>query len=276
MQQGLLVTVLMFFTLSFAQAEDYEDCSWKCKKIPPLSKSYELWGEAEYTELPASQFNILVWNLYKGREDDFENEFDDFMSQADIAFLQEATTDRDMQRAYDNTMGAEYHLAISFLMKDDIATGVVTSSRAQAEISQPLRTDHREPFSKSPKMNLVNRFALDNGQKLLVINIHGINFRDKQALQAQYELAKPYMVSHIGPIIFAGDFNTKKDSKLEMTDEWMGQFGMKRITFHNDDRKKKLDNVYYRGLRVNHKQLHEDVKGSDHPAITVQFSAENK
>tara|TARA_B100000749_G_scaffold280875_1_gene279615 strand:- start:61105 stop:61929 length:825 start_codon:yes stop_codon:yes gene_type:complete len=273
MQLRNLILIATFLISPFAIGSEYEDCSWKCKKIPPLSESYEFWGSPQSTHLDANSINLLVWNVYKGREDQFEREFTEFMDRADIAVLQEATLSSQMSDTYNKTQGVEFHLAVSFLMKRNVPTGNITTSRAITEIAQPLRTVDREPFSKSPKMNLVTRYSLSNGQKLLVINIHGINFRDTDRLKAQIELAKSYMDAHDGPIVYAGDFNTKNEEKLEMADRWMESYGMERLKFDGDNRRKKLDNVYFRGLEVRDKQLLTNVEGSDHPAITVEFLA---
>ncbi|MEZ4871024.1 MAG: hypothetical protein R2827_02020 [Bdellovibrionales bacterium] len=51
-------------------------------------------------------------------------------------------------------------------------------------------------------------------------------------------LARPCLESHEGAVLFAGDFNTKNTKKLDMTDQWMAQFGLRRVIFPEDSRKR--------------------------------------
>jgi endonuclease/exonuclease/phosphatase (EEP) superfamily protein YafD len=76
---------------------------------------------------------------------------------------------------------------------------------------------------------------------------------------------------HNGPIIFAGDFNTKNPSRVALTKRILAKAGLKQAPWENPTKKKQLDDAFTRGVTVKRARLIHDYvdKGSDHPAIEL-------
>jgi endonuclease/exonuclease/phosphatase (EEP) superfamily protein YafD len=278
--KGLL---LLSFSLLFISSQGFakkipqghEKCSWACKSIPPLSESYLQYGNATLAELPSEKLKVFIWNIYKGKKKDFLDYYPAHIQNADLALIQEyITTDQIL-----NTLVPykDQNMSVSFWMKKQRKTGVITVSSAQSLGAFVQRTVDLEPFVKSPKVNMVTYHQLkDTDQTLLSINIHGINMTATITLQRQIQLAAGHLKHHTGPVIFAGDFNTRNIERQEMVDVFMDQYNLKKVIFPNEFRgKKKLDHTYIKGLRVDNAHLYLKNKGSDHPAMYVELSLVN-
>ncbi len=271
----MLVVFLVQLSVLFAGdiPDGHQGCSFKCKSIPPMEESLIQFGEqTNQVHLP-SQVNLLVWNVYKGRKQEFEKELRDLSLGKDMLLIQEVSFDEAFVRLSEKwSLNFEHWHGISFLMKKSISTGVSNLAVANSLSVNHLRTTDLEPFSKSPKMMLASTYSWENNKKLLVINIHGINFKGWEGLKNQLDLTEELISRHEGPILFAGDFNTKNEERLSSADRYLSEYGLKRLEFENDPRKKKLDHLYTRGVEVFNSVLHLDNPGSDHPPITASLT----
>ncbi|MBD66587.1 MAG: hypothetical protein CME62_15350 [Halobacteriovoraceae bacterium] len=229
------------------------------------------------TQINPYQINVLVWNIYKGSEDTWEDSYHSLSYGQDIIITQEAFLTQKMKRVFGNS-GFNYKMAVSFEdgNYDDAATGVATASQVKPLSTFWQRSLYREPITNTPKMTLFTTYALEKMKdKLLVGNIHGINFVSTYKLKHMLIKAAEVLARHKGPAIFAGDFNTWSTSKLKAMRQVLTQVGFKPVSFANDQRKrflgKALDHVWIKDLKVRMSDAPE-VEGSDHNPMLIELS----
>jgi len=273
------VTIATFTLLSvFNVLSDpgrYEMCAFLCEKIPPIDESYIQIIETSAPALNNEDLELLVWNVYKGQKNDWNADFTSLAESADMILIQEAKLDANMMDTFSKISGFSWEMAVSFLMKNDVPTGVLTASRAIPIEVDIKRTVDREPFANTPKMILISKYRiLDKGTDLLLVNIHGINFRGMKALLRQLSQSAEFLNQHAGPVIFAGDFNTKTKAQERILDEFMETFGLQSVDWLEDNRLFRHDHIYYRGVSVDRASVRHDLASSDHPALTMVFSIE--
>ena len=276
MKLGIIISsIVIIFGIS-AQAKKtragHKKCSWGCKSIPPLTKSHLQFGEGQQEALPSSNLKILIWNIYKGRKDNFSEFYPKHIEDSHLALIQEYMMSKDVIPTIDDNR--EHNMSVSFWMKKKQETGVITISTAKAEKIAVQRTSGKEPFVKSPKTNMVAYHKLQGSDlSLLSINIHGMNMTKTIELKKQIEMASSHINAHSGPVIFAGDFNTRNEERQIMVDQFMSGHHLEKVIYPNEFRKKKkLDHVYIRGLKINNAHLYGKNMGSDHPAIVLNVS----
>lgn len=68
-------------------------------------------------------------------------------------------------------------------------------------------------------------------------------------LPAYFEVI-PLIHSHVGPVLFAGDFNTKNEERVNVLGEMLLAEGLVCVTWDNPLPGKQLDQAYVRGLKV--------------------------
>lgn len=277
MQKLLLLSLLTFSFISHSQAHAesfrYGSCSFLCDNIPDDAHVMHSMGQASLPTLNSTKLSILSWNIYKGRKPEYRKAFAAMAKGRDLIMLSEATTGSPVSDSFKAITGWEWHLAASFNMKNDIAAGTVLGSAARPSNVHYYRTKDIEPFVKSPKATILAYYAIPgSAKKLLAISIHGINWDGDEALERQLNMILPEIKAHNGPVVFAGDFNTKNPSRVALTKRILATAGLKQVPWENPIKKKQLDDAYTRGISVKRARLVHDYidKGSDHPAIDLQ------
>ena len=219
-------------------------------------------------------FSVLNWNIYKGNRETWKDDLINFTQRQDIVLLQEAVLS-DKLKDVMKDRGLSWHLNTAFYY-DDLETGVMTASRFSSGYHCALRTT--EPVIRVPKTTLISHYPLEGmPQRLLVANIHGINFTlGLEAYQSQMTSIEEILVRHNGPIILAGDFNNWSDERTQIVIDMMGRLSLKQLPYENHNRTlvfgSAIDHVFYRGLTVTSHKTHH-VTSADHNPITVTFRA---
>lgn len=274
MKKLLLLSLLTLSLIPQAQSagSDYGSCSFLCKSIPDDANVMHSMGQASLPTLNSTKLSVLSWNIYKGRKSEYKKSFAALAKNRDLIMLSEATTGSPVSDSM-KMQGYEWHLAASFNMKNDIAAGTSLGSQARPHNVHFYRTKDIEPFVKSPKATVLASYAIPgSAKKLLAISIHGINWDGDEALERQLNMILPELKAHKGPIIFAGDFNTKNASRVALAKRILGSAGLKQVPWENPIKKKQLDDAFTRGITVKRARFIHDYidKGSDHPAIDLQ------
>lgn len=217
-------------------------------------------------------FSVLNWNVYKGSRETWKDDFINFTQQQDIVLLQEALLSDELITVLESR-GLNWHLNTAFYY-DDQETGVMTASRVGSGYHCALRTT--EPFIRVPKTTLVSRYPIaGTSQRLLVANIHGINFTlGLESYRTQMMALEEILSKHDGPIVLAGDFNNWSEKRSKVLLDMMERLSLMQLPYENHNRTlvlgNAIDHVFYRGLAtVSHKTHH--VTSSDHNPITVTF-----
>ncbi|EPZ52467.1 endonuclease/exonuclease/phosphatase family protein [Bacteriovorax sp. BAL6_X] len=223
-----------------------------------------------------SLFTVTAWNMYKGKNESWREDFEVLMSESDILLGQEFSFKGKMKERLFSPEEEEIILATSFISWGKYNTGVTNISKYPALTITPLRSKVREPFIRTPKLSLASQYKLEDGRSITFINIHAINFVRKRSLKKQITQVVNYIRTTNGPVVFAGDFNTNSKSKIKMMRGILNKEGFTEVNYTGrDDRMKwlgnKLDYIWYRDLELIEARVRGDIEGSDHKPLQAIF-----
>jgi len=246
-------------------------CNFLGHELPAPNEVLSQFGNATSDAFPQT-LKVFVWNIYKGRKPAFGQEFKVLSADCNLVLLQEMALSDDLFSIYKSHFDLQWEHATNF-MKNEIRTGVGTGSSSKPLLIDFRVTDDLEPFVKLPKTIVVTEYALQGSlQNLLVLNIHGINFKGTQGLENQINQVLPLIHAHQGPVLFAGDFNTKNVERVDTLAKMLLSEGLESVVWDNPLQGKQLDQAYVRGLKVDRAHILTDVLGSDHPALLLELS----
>jgi endonuclease/exonuclease/phosphatase (EEP) superfamily protein YafD len=232
--------------------------------------------------LNPENIRVLVWNMQKSAGEDWATDFLSMTDRCDLAILQEFLLTTHSEKTYDKTRQTRWDFATAFIEKESgAAAGVATGSIANPSKVEFRRAPVNEPFTQTPKMTLITRYPLANTpngrHELLVANIHAINFRSEGSFSRQLNDLMDSLREHPGPVIFAGDFNTWSDDRMDELEKITARAGLSRVEFA-EGRKgfmgNVLDHAFVRGLRILSSTVRTDVESSDHRALEMELKFE--
>jgi endonuclease/exonuclease/phosphatase (EEP) superfamily protein YafD len=234
--------------------------------------------------LNRNSIKILSWNIAKNNYDsqwheDFQTIIQQY--QPDKIFLQEVRLCA-LKQQIPELASMGWIFAPNLIDNlHNTYSGVLTATKCDRLCSQAKITQHQEPVTKTPKVSLFVEYALDDGQTLLAVNTHLINFVDTSKFQAQIQVIEAVIAQHQGAVILSGDFNTWNLTRwlllLNMTTRlnlnpvafpWMEAQKIKRFLLSPP-----LDYIFYRGLKqksANAKVI-DSITSSDHNPLLVEF-----
>ena len=217
-------------------------------------------------------FSLLCWNVYKKNRDD--ERFGEFLQRidADLLLLQEAEF-RNGQPC--RVEGYSYDAAANITFGSS-NFGVLTASRCQALETRAYLSQTRELYFATHKSLLLSRYALGEGNSLLVVNVHAINFRENSAYKKEKERILDYLQKDTGPLIVAGDFNAWNSTRGEKLLQIADSLGLKRVPLDSGDGVKSmfgnpLDFIFYRDLELLACEVLDDGGISDHRPLLARF-----
>lgn len=267
-------------TLSTAQATQEKNCvSDRYFEVLPESESVVSFGRPQERALKPDSIKTLVWNIKKGELGPWQGEFLKYASNKDVVLVQEAYR----SPLFDATLAMfalnKWNLGISFIYrKTNIATGTMVGSYVEPTEVTVKHSIDNEPFTDTPKSITMVKYPLDGRHdELLVISVHAINFRETAPFKRHIDLAAKAIKEHMGPVIFAGDFNTWNGPRTEYLYSLMRRIGMKTVDMKNADARLKfggfpLDHGFTRGLEVKNAEVLPESRGSDHKPIMIEAS----
>ncbi|MEM6991364.1 MAG: endonuclease/exonuclease/phosphatase family protein, partial [Myxococcota bacterium] len=208
-------------------------------------------------------FTLLSWNVHKDPRALAEAQAE-FGRDAELLLLQEATGVRD-DRWPAETM------AVTFRRRSDgRPAGVLTASTVAPEAHATQLSRWVEPLARTPKSALVTVYAIADGRKLLVVNVHAVNFRRARALHEQLGSLVSVVREHAGPVIVAGDLNTWSTRRRAVASEFAKGLGL-RSAFSGPDAPR-LDAVLFRDLVLDGATRLRS-RYSDHDPLRVRWSS---
>ncbi len=245
----------------------------QASEIPPDNSTLIEKGQAEQTELQQI-FKLLVWNIQKAESGEkWQSDFQKLASQNDVLLLQEGYLNSIYEKTVNTITRFLWLFATSFIYQGH-ETGVVIGTKIKPIKTQWLRSPGREPLLNSPKMAIISKFNLAQSHlKLLVANIHGINFVSNNTFYEHISQVISALETHQGPIIFAGDFNTWNTGRLNYLKEQCERLGLSAVKFNEDPRYLPLDHIYYRNLKPQEAKVLSSINSSDHYPLTITFSS---
>jgi endonuclease/exonuclease/phosphatase (EEP) superfamily protein YafD len=238
-----------------------------------------------------SSIKMLVWNIHKeGNSRDWIEDYDKIYEdkKPDIIVLQEARLNTGLEYALHRTSKEMGWIFSPNIEERNHGTysGVLTASNAKPYEQYSITTEGLEPVVKTPKTTLITTYKLSPSNKLLlVVNVHGINMANLEEYKAQLFEIVNNISGHNGPIIFAGDFNTRNKERLSfLLRELKDKLGLETVPFAKEDKKEikrfifspiPLDHIFYSSNELEVKQDSQDVletiKSSDHKPLFVEF-----
>lgn len=213
------------------------------------------------------RIRLLSWNLHKGVDAGWQADLERLSVDRDLLFLQEflPTTQAMVHTGAAQTL----HFSRGFGR-----SGVATLSRNEALGHCGLRSP--EPWLGTPKASTVTLHALSNGQTLLAINLHGVNFSvGSGALLRQLRALEPLLQAHRGPVIFGGDINAWNNARLRTLRRFMAGHALQEVPFAPERRSHlpgllPMDYVFFRGLALQQASV-VPVTSSDHNPLLVEW-----
>jgi endonuclease/exonuclease/phosphatase (EEP) superfamily protein YafD len=236
---------------------------------------------------------IVDWNTQKGRNSQFRSDLAILIEryEPDIVFLQEARAD--LLETYQ--MGGYFAEGWSYPWPGGTTIGVMTLSKVAPLEIKPIPSKYREFCVTAPKVSLMTKLPLPNGDTLLAANVHLLAFErwGTKKLRSQLDDLKSIMADHKGPIIMAGDFNTWREKRLELVRELAKELNLQEVTefppgrttadmrlsclnwIFGIEKDLPLDRLYYRGFTDYSAEL-LPYDSSDHRAILVTLTLKPK
>ncbi|MEL6117084.1 endonuclease/exonuclease/phosphatase family protein [Photobacterium sp. SP02] len=217
------------------------------------------------------ELSITVWNIYKQQRDSWHQALVGFSADSDLVLLQEAKLTQELgQYLQESRWQVTMANAFTFL---DTPAGVMNLSRQKAEKTCAYLAV--EPWLRLPKSALLSRYPLSDGSTLTVVNLHGINFAwGVDEYRAQFAALASQIGKAEGPVIVAGDFNTWREERMAVVEEFAEQLALSEVTMDKDLRIRifgwPLDHLFYRGLRLEQAEA-PVTDASDHHPIIARF-----
>lgn len=240
--------------------------------FPPLAFSRLGQALPPGEPLPGSKvLRVMVWNIYKQQRADWLSVLQGFGKDAQLVLLQEAQTTPELVKfATANYLAADQVPALIFPQHP---SGVMTLSAAHPVYCCPLR--EREPLLRLAKSALVTVYPLFDGQLMMVVNIHAVNFSlGVDVYSKQLGPIGEQILNHLGPVIMAGDFNAWSRQRITALYRFADRMSLREVKFIDDQRRRAfgrpLDFVFYRGLKVSEASVLV-TQASDHNPLLVEF-----
>eukprot|EP00742_Colponemidia_sp_Colp-10_P005379 GILJ01005747.1.p1 GENE.GILJ01005747.1~~GILJ01005747.1.p1 ORF type:complete len:276 (-),score=27.82 GILJ01005747.1:819-1646(-) len=242
--------------------------------------------------IDGSSIKILVWNLKKQELAGMEEDLPHYGQDRDLLVLSEGYLDAFGRSIFNSLPDRTWHMGISFCYarrENSPPTGTMIASKTIPTSVKVKLSEDTEPIIKTHKCMTFATYTVNRRSgadvpassssdivSLLVISIHGVNAVSVSALDRQLAQAAMAIRAHVGPVIFAGDFNTNLAVKVTHLRALIAELDMQEVeTFRNDERKKVfgqiIDYVFSRGLRVKDAEVLAHLTSSDHKAMRVEF-----
>ncbi|WP_299934680.1 endonuclease/exonuclease/phosphatase family protein [Sulfuricurvum sp.] len=224
-----------------------------------------------------NEFGLLCWNVHK---QNLGYRFDHFLKRVledytiDLLALQEVKITSNTSSLLDS-----FHFVfapnIRFI---NHMYGVFNGSRIPEYESFSLLSSHRESMIQTRKSAIFSTYTLHNGEMLLLVNLHAINFRATKVYHKELEMIFDSIRHHHGPIILTGDFNSWNKQRISFLMKLSGSLELQNSEIEHAHLIKsfmgyKLDHIFYRGLEVVESYAIDVKKLSDHNALYARFRA---
>lgn len=214
---------------------------------------------------------VMVWNIFKQHRADWQSVLQNFGKDAHLVLLQEAQATPELVNfATRNYLAADQ---VPAFVLPQHPSGVMTLSAVHPVYCCPLR--EREPLTRLAKSALVTAYPLPQGQTLLVVNIHAVNFSlGINVYSKQLGPIGEQIHLHSGPVILAGDFNAWSRQRITALYSFARDMHLEEVSFNVDHRRKAfgrpLDFIFYRGMQVRDASVLV-TRASDHNPLRVEF-----
>lgn len=222
--------------------------------------------------LNPENISFLNWNIYKADGENWQRDLSAFAQSHNVMTIQEATLDKDFTDLLEH-YDFSWTMNTAFSFNGTVA-GVMTAAASGAIHSCGFQV--KEPIIRIPKSTLISYYAISGAdEKLLVANIHGINFTlGLDVYRDQLEQLYHAVEHHHGPMIIAGDFNSWSEERLAEVGKLVKKLHLSQLEYPINNKThvfgNAIDHVFYRQLELISNRVWQ-VSSSDHNPISVNF-----
>ncbi|MDQ1325747.1 MAG: hypothetical protein QG564_871 [Campylobacterota bacterium] len=222
------------------------------------------------------EFSVLCWNIAKLTQKSVYREFIDKLIREhdfDLLLFQEVKKNLSLEM--------ELH-DYSYILSPNIQTrkhiyGVLSAFRSSCHEDICLLSKKRELMYATHKVSLITHHILPDERRLLVVNLHAINFVHNKDFKYELDYIFDTIQNHRGAMIVAGDFNTWNRQRVEYLLEFAKKLSLQMVTFDDESNIKKvflnsIDYIFYRELNLTYSEVIDTKKISDHNPIIAKFS----
>jgi endonuclease/exonuclease/phosphatase (EEP) superfamily protein YafD len=251
-------------------------------KLIPVHQAHAIMGSAREPALNPGEIKAFVWNIKKTEEKTWRSEFIRFGQQQDLFLLQEVAKTPTFEEVAATFEDVRWDMGISFLLRywKDAPTGTMIGAKAIPSDVLIKHTIDLEPFVETPKAMTFAKYPIYGMRdELLVISVHGINITSFAAFERHMVQAKQEILKHEGPVLFAGDFNTRTKQRTRYLMGLVKELGLENVDFENGHQrmvwkftKNYLDHSFVRGLKITKAKVVGGVKGSDHKPMFLEMA----
>ena len=239
----------------------------------PIKKQDELicyQADQAPREITQKTFRLLVWNLHKGQDAGWQEALNRLAQGRDILLLQEVLNTQGLAAQYSLRFPtALYASAFAYLQQQ---SGVEILSQFAPHFY--CAGSKSEPWIRIPKVGAAMSLPLPNGQALLLVNVHLINFEiNPTSYEEQLRTLMPLISQHQGPLVLSGDFNSWNGYRAQIIRKVINEFDLEEVSFAQDHRLRflgnPLDHIFVRGLNVLNATT-EPTESSDHAPLLLE------
>ena len=239
----------------------------------PIKKQDELicyQAEQPLPEITQKTFRLLVWNLHKGQDAGWQQVLNRLAQGRDLLLLQEVLNTQELAAQYSSRFPtALYASAFAYLQQQ---SGVEILSQFAPHFY--CAGAKSEPWIRIPKVGAAMSLPLSNGQALLLVNVHLINFEiNPTTYEEQLRTLMQLVSQHQGPLVLSGDFNSWNGYRAQIIRKVINEFGLEEVSFEQDHRLRflgnPLDHIFVRGLNVLNATT-EPTESSDHAPLLLE------
>lgn len=284
MERLILILSLSFIINFDATADEKNVITNRFFKIIPESQAHVSHGSAHGREFKSNNIKAFIWNIKKAGLFNWQTEFERYGKNQDLILLQEAYQTNRFITTTSSFPGVRWDMGISFLYKryNNQATGTMIGSVVEPTEVTVKHTPDLEPVVNTPKAMTFAKYPVENKpNELLVISVHGINITSFGSFKRHMAQAENIITKHDGPVLFAGDFNTRTKGRTKYLMDLINKYGFKPVEFKNGHQRMRwkftnnyLDHSFVRGLSVKHAEVVGESNGSDHKPMFVEFSVD--
>ncbi len=282
MERFLLTMFAVFMSLSVTSAEAKRILFASQFSLIGVKDAHQVMGAPSQDEFNPKSIKVLVWNIKKGQEKGLDVDLPKFGLDRDLVLLSEGYGKPEVVKIFNSFKGFVWDFGISFLYKKDhnYPTGTLIGSKVEASEISVTHSPDLEPIILTPKAFTMGKYPIKGQKKeLLAISVHGINLADHEAFVRHMDQALHEIDRHDGPVVFAGDFNTRTKKRIDHIFQETTKRGFQSVDFVNGNKRSKgvtpyyLDWAFIRGLKVKNPKV-TTVKSSDHMPMQLEVAVE--
>ncbi|MGE3608424.1 MAG: endonuclease/exonuclease/phosphatase family protein [Bacteriovoracaceae bacterium] len=278
-----ILTIIFILTLAF---NNNASASLFAKNFihVPIENAHDILGRSFAQNLNPNSIKVFCWNIKKAEMPAWQNEFKKYGNASDLILIQEAYRNQLFNQTIQSFEDMRWDMAVSFLYRKDhnTASGTMIGSKVEPTEVLVKQTVDFEPVVHTPKTMTIAKYPIEGlNSELLVISIHGINITRFETFKRHLDQAKVEILKHDGPILFAGDFNSRTKQRIHYMIGLTTELKLKPIEFKNGNQRMAwkftnnyLDWGFTRGLKVKQAEVITSSIGSDHKPLRFELQVD--